>query len=70
MVVRGAPLIGVTGAYGLMLGIQESLRKKYKQIFNLLLSTRPTAVNLKWALERVYNKVINAEITDKINCKK
>ena len=67
MVVRGAPLIGVTGAYGLMLGIQESPKEKHiNKIFDLLLSTRPTAVNLKWALERVYNKVINAEITDRV----
>jgi len=36
----------------------------------LLLSTRPTAVNLKWALERVYNKVINAEITDRVSIAK
>lgn len=54
MVVRGAPLIGATAAYGLALalrrdgsdaGIAESVR--------VLRATRPTAVNLAWALERV-----------------
>jgi len=54
MVVRGAPLIGVTGAYGLMLALQadpgdESLALAFEQ----LNATRPTAINLRWALERV-----------------
>ncbi|MEB3169852.1 MAG: S-methyl-5-thioribose-1-phosphate isomerase [Synechococcaceae cyanobacterium] len=58
MVVRGAPLIGVTGAYGLMLALQEdpgdgALAAAYDQ----LLATRPTAVNLQWALERVRERV-------------
>ena len=54
MVVRGAPLIGVTGAYGLMLALQAdpgdtSLAAAFEQ----LNATRPTAINLRWALERV-----------------
>ena len=54
MVVRGAPLIGVTGAYGLMLALQAdpsdaALEAAHAQ----LLATRPTAVNLQWALDRV-----------------
>jgi methylthioribose-1-phosphate isomerase len=58
MVVRGAPLIGVTGAYGLMLALRAdpgdaSLAAAYAQ----LLATRPTAVNLAWALERVRGRV-------------
>jgi methylthioribose-1-phosphate isomerase len=58
MVVRGAPLIGVTGAYGLMLALQvdpsdASLEAAFKQ----LNATRPTAVNLHWALERVRSKL-------------
>ncbi len=58
MAVRGAPLIGVTGAYGLMLALQKdpsnvSLENAYK----ILLSSRPTAVNLAWALARVRNCV-------------
>ena len=58
MVVRGAPLIGVTGAYGLMLALQAdpgdaSLAAAFEQ----LNATRPTAINLRWALERVRAKV-------------
>jgi methylthioribose-1-phosphate isomerase len=54
MQVRGAPLIGVTGAYGLALAMQESdddatLSTAYRE----LLATRPTAVNLRWALDRM-----------------
>ncbi len=66
MVVRGAPLIGVTGAYGLMLAIEDCpSEKNIKENFELLLSTRPTAVNLKWALQRVANKVLKAEISER-----
>ena len=56
MVVRGAPLIGVTGAYGLMLALQEDPSDAALQAaFDQLNATRPTAVNLRWALERVRN---------------
>lgn len=62
MIVRGAPLIGVTGAYGLVLGLKEEpTLKNLEKNFELLINTRPTAVNLKWALERVFNKVKNLE---------
>ena len=54
MVVRGAPLIGVTGAYGLMLALQvDPSDRALAAAFEQLLATRPTAVNLQWALERV-----------------
>ena len=54
MVVRGAPLIGVTGAYGLMLALQEDPSDAaLRAAFDQLNATRPTAVNLRWALERV-----------------
>tara|TARA_Y100001968_G_C19385086_1_gene732444 strand:+ start:546 stop:1643 length:1098 start_codon:yes stop_codon:yes gene_type:complete len=58
MIVRGAPLIGVTGAYGLMLALQKdpsdtSLENAYKT----LISARPTAINLAWALSRIRKKV-------------
>ena len=59
MIIRGAPLIGVMGAYGLMLGMKEdSSDINLKATFDKLLSTRPTAVNLHWSLKRVYQKVI------------
>ncbi len=48
MVVRGAPAIGVAAAYGMVLG-RENLPHSAK----ILLESRPTAVNLKWAVERM-----------------
>ena len=58
MVVRGAPLIGVTGAYGLMLALQDdSSDAGLSQAFDQLNASRPTAVNLRWALERVRDLV-------------
>lgn len=60
MTVRGAPAIGVTAAYGLVLAAYEykgSERKELDEILNnakkCLASTRPTAVNLFWALQRM-----------------
>ncbi|NLB89084.1 MAG: S-methyl-5-thioribose-1-phosphate isomerase [Syntrophomonadaceae bacterium] len=57
--VRGAPLIGVTAAFGLALAIEkyrgskEELADYFKEVKDLLAATRPTAVNLFWALERM-----------------
>ena len=59
MVVRGAPLIGVTGAYGLMLALQaDPSDASLAAAFSQLLATRPTAVNLQWALDRVRDRVL------------
>ncbi|MFY9819756.1 MAG: S-methyl-5-thioribose-1-phosphate isomerase [Thermoanaerobaculia bacterium] len=57
LAVRGAPAIGVAAAYGLVLGIRterdpERLAGRFEEVLELLGSTRPTAVNLRWALER------------------
>jgi methylthioribose-1-phosphate isomerase len=54
MVVRGAPLIGATAAYGMALALRQDasdtgLARAYAQ----LLATRPTAINLHWALEEI-----------------
>ena len=58
MVVRGAPLIGVTGAYGLMLALQsDPSDAALETAFEQLNATRPTAINLRWALERVRDVV-------------
>jgi methylthioribose-1-phosphate isomerase len=58
MVVRGAPLIGVTGAYGLMLALQaDPSDGALAAAFAQLNATRPTAINLRWALERVRERV-------------
>ncbi len=60
MIVRGAPAIGVAAAYGMYLGateIEECDRTKFiqhlEQVANLLRQTRPTAVNLFWAIARM-----------------
>jgi methylthioribose-1-phosphate isomerase len=62
MVIRGAPAIGVAAAMGIALGVRDSeaqtmadLREDFKKITNVLASTRPTAVNLFWAIERMKN---------------
>lgn len=58
--VRGAPAIGIAAAYGLYIGIKDSIAnnfndfyKEFKEIKEYLASSRPTAVNLFWALERM-----------------
>jgi methylthioribose-1-phosphate isomerase len=54
MAVRGAPLIGATAAYGLCLAAREDADDSaIAHAHAILLATRPTAVNLKWALDRV-----------------
>ena len=54
MVVRGAPLIGVTGAYGLALAMRaDPSDAGIEHAVAILAATRPTAINLRWALERV-----------------
>jgi methylthioribose-1-phosphate isomerase len=59
MVVRGAPAIGVTAAFGLVLAAYEFVEKggdfksQMEEAFELFASTRPTAVNLFWAIERM-----------------
>src|SRR5512137_2883825 len=51
MVVRGAPLIGVTGAYGLALALRADPSDAHlADAHRALLAARPTAVNLRWAL--------------------
>jgi len=60
MTVRGAPLIGIVAAYGVVLGIREVIVSKRRftsrdmdRIYQKLSATRPTAVNLSWALKRM-----------------
>jgi methylthioribose-1-phosphate isomerase len=54
MQVRGAPLIGATAAYGVALAMQESGDDdRLQQVARILVATRPTAVNLRWAVERM-----------------
>ena len=60
MVIRGAPAIGVAAAMGLALGADsikvksfDTFRKHFKAIADEMLKARPTAVNLKWAVDRM-----------------
>jgi methylthioribose-1-phosphate isomerase len=54
--VRGAPAIGVAAAYGLVVGLEgagrDELESRFDEVSRILGETRPTAVNLRWALER------------------
>lgn len=68
MKVRGAPAIGVSAAYGMALaareiraGSREELMAELEKASKVLLETRPTAVNLRWALERMMNLARSAE---------
>lgn len=64
MVIRGAPAIGITAAYGVYLGARESAHlsqddfsKKMKEVCHYLASSRPTAVNLFYALHRMERRL-------------
>jgi methylthioribose-1-phosphate isomerase len=63
MVVRGAPAIGVAAAMGIALGVKNSkaanagkLKSEFDQICDVIGKTRPTAVNLFWAIRRMQQK--------------
>ncbi len=68
MIVRGAPAIGATAAFGYVLGAKEMVGSasswddfadKMERVREILANTRPTAVNLFWALERMENTMKN-----------
>src|SRR5271156_6122998 len=68
MVIRGAPAIGVAAAMGVALGVLhscaksiEALKTEFTEICDALAKTRPTAVDLFWALERMKGRF--AELT-------
>ena len=58
MEVRGAPLIGGTAAYGMALAVQENNDPNFiKKSSEKLIESRPTAINLKWAVDRMIKKL-------------
>ena len=62
MEVRGAPLIGGAAAFGVTLAAKESKDLEYiKQKGFELIKTRPTAINLEWAVHRMINKLSNID---------
>ncbi|HEY0438494.1 MAG TPA: S-methyl-5-thioribose-1-phosphate isomerase, partial [Xanthobacteraceae bacterium] len=60
MRVRGAPLIGATAAYGICLALRaDASDAALEQAYAALIATRPTAINLKWALDEMLAAVRN-----------
>ena len=67
MIVRGAPLIGVTAAYGLALAMREDASEDgIARAVETLAATRPTAVNLRWALDRMAAALRQPEVNDRV----
>jgi methylthioribose-1-phosphate isomerase len=67
MAIRGAPAIGIAAAMGIALGGKsineweyDKFKKKMEELFELFLSTRPTAINLRWAIERM-KRIVESE---------
>ncbi len=67
--IRGAPAIGIAAAYGVVLGLQElpdsasieQLHEKLSETCDYLATSRPTAVNLFWALDRMKDTANSAQ---------
>ena len=73
LVVRGAPAIGVSGAFGLALAALQCNAKEKDELINylenakkILFETRPTAVNLSWGLDKIMQVAKEAENVDEI----
>jgi len=68
MEVRGAPLIGATAAYGLVLSILEKNEQSFlKKSSEDLIASRPTAINLKWAVDRMMKKLSSINSSEALN---
>ncbi|MDP6567604.1 MAG: S-methyl-5-thioribose-1-phosphate isomerase, partial [Alphaproteobacteria bacterium] len=66
MVVRGAPLIGATAAYGMALAVRaDAADGAIEQAHETLLATRPTAVNLRWALDDMRRLLLAAPTAER-----
>jgi methylthioribose-1-phosphate isomerase len=63
MQVRGAPLIGATAAYGVALALRDGIELDHA--IDVLAATRPTAVNLRWALERMGRVLAKSAVTER-----
>jgi len=68
MEVRGAPLIGATAAYGLVLSIIENKDQTFlNKSSEDLINSRPTAINLKWAIDRMMKKLSGINSNEILN---
>ena len=66
MVVRGAPLIGVTAAYGYYLAVREDASdRSMENAYTRLYETRPTAVNLRWALDQMRDCLTSLPVVER-----
>src|ERR1700722_18545040 len=60
MQTRGAPLIGAVGAYGLALAMRsDPSDENLTRVHDMLAGTRPTAINLRWALDRMQGALLS-----------
>lgn len=67
MLVRGAPLIGATAAYGFCLGLREDASDaRLEEIGRQLIETRPTAVNLRWAVRIMQELLMPLSVSDRV----
>ena len=67
MLVRGAPLVGATAAYGMCLGLSENIADEgIERAYARLIRTRPTAVNLRWALDRMRAVLLNRPYEERL----
>ncbi len=69
MVVRGAPLIGVTAAYGIALGMRaDPTDGALERVAEGLARARPTAVNLRWAVDRMTSVLRATPVSGRVEC--
>jgi methylthioribose-1-phosphate isomerase len=67
MQVRGAPLIGATAAYGLCLALRDDpSRQNIENAVDALLATRPTAINLRWALDEMQASLLPLQAEERV----
>jgi len=68
MEVRGAPLIGGTAAYGMAMAVKENKDPNFiKKSSEDLIQSRPTAINLKWAVDRMLNRLAEVNNSEVLN---
>jgi methylthioribose-1-phosphate isomerase len=68
MVVRGAPLIGASAGYGIALAMAaDPSDKAFEHAYGALYASRPTAVNLRWALDRMRSVLLSLEPRERLS---
>ena len=68
MLVRGAPLIGATGAYGMALAAKhDASDTSLTAAAEMLIDARPTAANLKWAVDQAINKLLALPVENRVD---